>query len=547
MTCWPISSLSSSGALAVLACTSALWGCSDAGLYAINGRGGGGPDKADFSGTACVPLAAGDAFPVRVLYAVQVGSQGVPTQAVTDALGTIVTRFSLPYIKFGLESYHAVAVGYPVGPSGSAGSFGLAADFGAAVTRFAQATTGDGPPSMRAALQLAKAVLSGDMLTGCRGTVARTRYLVVLLASSADTSCLNPAFNAGLDSACTALASQGDPLGCAKCELDKVTRELKALAELRRAGEVTVLPVYVPADPQNPDPDAMADVAAIARAGGTQPAVAPAQNLTAALNAINYSSLQQSMVLKHLVAFNRNAVSLGGQVLVDSDGDGLSDDYERQLGTDPTKPDSDADGISDGIEIRMGMPPLAVNVITGCSTIRDEDQDRLNDCEERVLGTDNCVSDTDGDTLPDMVEALSRTNPLEPEDLRDSDADGSPNVDEVLAHTDPSSDDNDFRSTRAYGYEISPGTPTDDGRPCYDFRVDNITLVGTLERPNPPFLAIPSGMNDIYLYSQVGRQNQVHGAGIGALNITQVRFLPPATRVPSGTIELGPDDFITGN
>ncbi|HEY8207118.1 MAG TPA: calcium-binding protein [Myxococcaceae bacterium] len=547
----------SRAALALL--SAALLGCSDAGLYAINGRGAGGPDKADFSGRACVPLAAGDAFPVRVIYAVQVGGQGLVTQDVVDSLQSIVTRFSLPYIKFGLATFHAVATGYPVGPNGSPGSFGAATDFGNAVTRYSQSTLGTGPTSMRNALQLAKALLDGDMLTGCRGTVARTRYIVVLMVSSADTSCVQTTFNAGLNPTCQALLSTTTPplipaQECAKCELDFRTREVKALVEERSAGEVTVVPVYVPPDPVNPDPDVMGDIGAIARAGGTQPVTVrpgpsetPGQALTRALNQINYSSLQQSMVLKHLIGFNRNALSLGGEVLVDSDGDGLSDDYETLIGTEPITLDTDGDGIMDGIEVRMGMSPMVPNTITGCSYVLDDDLDRLNNCEERVLGTDSCVADTDGDSIPDLVEVLSRTNPLDPEDLKDSDADGSSNVDELLAHTDALSDDNDFRSARAYGYTITDGPVTDDGRPCYDFSVDNISLVNTLEKPNPPFPTTPAGTNDLYLYFQVGRQNQVHGAGIGSLDIVQVRFLPPATRSPSGTIRLGPDDFITGN
>ena len=549
---WPISSrcdavrrLRLPAVLALLV----LLGCSDAGLYALNGRGAGGPDKADFSGRACVPLAAGDAFPVRVIYTVQVGAQGVPAQAATDALNSIVSRFSVPYIKFGLQDYHMVATGYPVGPQGTPASFGTAPDFGDAVVRYGQATHGDGPPSMLQALKLAHAVLSGEMLTGCKGTVARTRYLVVMLVSSADTTCTNPAFLAGLDTECSAFiqAPNQDYLGCAKCELDKATRALKALVETRNAGEVVVQPIYIPADPQNLDIDTMVDIAAIARAGGTQPVVAPEPNLTAAVNAINYASLQQSMVLKRLIAFNRNTLSLGGEVLVDSDGDGLSDGYEDTLTTNPTQSDSDSDGIMDGIEIRMGMDPLAANTITGCSRVLDGDLDRLNDCEERVLGTDSCVSDTDGDSIPDLVEVLSRTNPLDPEDLRDSDADGTTNADEVLAHTDSTSDDNAFRSARAYGYDIKDSYPEDDGRPCYEFRVDHITLANTLERRNDPFPPIPSGMNDVYMYFEVGRQNQVHGAGIGSLSVTQLRFIPPSTRVPSGTIQLGPGDFVTGN
>jgi len=43
---------------------------------------------------------------------------------------------------------------------------------------------------------------------------------------------------------------------------------------------------------------------------------------------------------------------------LDSDGDGLSDDEERLLGTDPFNPDTDGDGYPDGLEVALGSDPL---------------------------------------------------------------------------------------------------------------------------------------------------------------------------------------------
>jgi len=45
--------------------------------------------------------------------------------------------------------------------------------------------------------------------------------------------------------------------------------------------------------------------------------------------------------------------------IVDSDKDGLSDDLELKLGTDPNNPDSDNDGYQDGEEVFNGYNPLA--------------------------------------------------------------------------------------------------------------------------------------------------------------------------------------------
>lgn len=48
--------------------------------------------------------------------------------------------------------------------------------------------------------------------------------------------------------------------------------------------------------------------------------------------------------------------------LIDSDGDGLSDDNEVAMGTDPNNSDSDGDGVFDGYEINNGTDPTDANV-----------------------------------------------------------------------------------------------------------------------------------------------------------------------------------------
>lgn len=48
-------------------------------------------------------------------------------------------------------------------------------------------------------------------------------------------------------------------------------------------------------------------------------------------------------------------------VAVDTDNDGLSDDLEMRLGTDPNNADTDGDKYPDGIEIKNGFSPFAGN------------------------------------------------------------------------------------------------------------------------------------------------------------------------------------------
>lgn len=526
----------------LLALTALLSSCTDSGLYAAGAGGPSGPDRAEIKGTACVPLAAGEAFPVKVVFALEGGS-GVDAQVVgnvVSALESVTGQFSTPYISFAVVGYHTIATGFQ-------GSFVRDDRVAQAISRYGSFQE-SGPVSHRSPLKLAQSIISGDMQTGCRGIVARTRYYIVQVILSPDTSCGNPVFNAGIDARCNAfLPNEAE---CSSCELSRVTEELKGLATRYNAGEVTIQPVYVR---NTADVVTRYQAASIARAGGTELIETTPDALQRTLSSLNYASLQRQLILKRLIAMNRNTLSRQGEVLIDSDGDGISDDDETTLGTDPTLVDSDGDQLSDGVELRMGLRPqfdvdgANLNVITGCNAETDTDGDRLNDCEERVLGTDGCIADTDGDGLPDLAEHLGGTNPLIPEDLRDDERDGLTNVAEIESHTDPVSADIEFQKERGYGYSIKPAAPTPDGRACYDIDIYNITLVGTLSRPDGAGLTIRKGTNDIYVYMQVGRENDPRGTGIGALFVPpNVTFTPPATRRPRGVIAFTPEDFSIG-
>jgi hypothetical protein len=54
------------------------------------------------------------------------------------------------------------------------------------------------------------------------------------------------------------------------------------------------------------------------------------------------------------LAENKN----GNSLFLDSDQDGLTDQEERMIGTDPNNPDTDGDGYSDGKEVESGYSPL---------------------------------------------------------------------------------------------------------------------------------------------------------------------------------------------
>lgn len=91
------------------------------------------------------------------------------------------------------------------------------------------------------------------------------------------------------------------------------------------------------------------------------------------------------------------ATSIGAstQQANDNDGDGLTNQEEAQLGTDPNKADTDQDGLPDGIEVKLynTNPKLP-----------DTDGDGLIDGEEVRRGTLPTIADSDGDGLPDGID-----------------------------------------------------------------------------------------------------------------------------------------------
>lgn len=136
----------------------------------------------------------------------------------------------------------------------------------------------------------------------------------------------------------------------------------------------------------------------------------------------------------------------------DLDQDGLSNQLERQLGTDPLSPDSDSDGVPDTLEIGTGAVPLDTDS-DGRPDILDSDDDNdgvLTQQEVPSLPVPPYLLDTDADGVPNYLDT-------------DDDGDGIASRDEDTNRNGLlPDDDTDFDGIANYlDYDDSDGADAD--------------------------------------------------------------------------------------
>jgi thrombospondin type 3 repeat protein len=299
----------------------------------------------------------------------------------------------------------------------------------------------------------------------------------------------------------------------------------------------------------------------------------------------NIGQTRRAYVLKELVASNMSARadSPNDAGTGDSDMDGLTDAEEIALGTDPNNPDTDGDGFSDGVEVHFAklgasfnplgfMLPDGGGLDPGCPpALRgvDSDCDGITDCDEQIIGTNSTLIDSDNDGIPDSIEWQLGTQPSAQDMDEDPDSDGLSNRNEVRLHTDPLLADTATLGVNGYRYVLEEDGPVDDqGRQCYRFRVENVSLVPTLDYRPDGGVWLPDGgqlfrADGGYLFADGGIG---YGAGINEIQIA-IAMLPAddptgrtilrtfhtrAARYPvagiketvDGVIRVEPSDFI---
>ena len=285
----------------------------------------------------------------------------------------------------------------------------------------------------------------------------------------------------------------------------------------------------------------------------------------------HFGQVRRAFQIKELVATNFSAPPGSPAGVADSDGDGLTDDEELALGTNPLLRDTDGDGFSDGVEVhfaKLGAPfdpaqvalPDGGGLDVGCPVALrgvDADCDGLLDCDEQLIGTNPTRSDSDDDGVPDAIEWQLGTQASSADLEQDPDSDGLTSRQEVRLHTNPNRVDADKLSVDGYRYALHADGPVDDqGRQCYLFRVDNVALAPTLaDIPDAGSSdggvvdAGPgrgAGYNDLYLsLAMIPGDDPTARTLVRAFRTQLPRFPVGGIKSPvDGVIRVAPEDLI---
>jgi len=492
-----------------LACTLLLGACTDADIYTATGAEPFRPDRIAITGRLCTEDTTGPKFPVKILLMVDNSSVmfsadpsfyrfcGPGTACAPGSINAFIDRTRNQ--QNALLGFASIAdVAKPVVPINTAlcqpppcdgQQFFPARDVDGGLVQSGLAMAGGASRDVANAIAQAESFITADMANSSAGEILRSRYLVYMLFAG-------PPTNNSAD---------------VPADLARDVERLKELVYSRGALEFRLHVGYLylgPRSIQGPpagfsccaDPgcgcagadtdSCCATVCAVTNAPPNNFGSWDAWNDAAerAYSSMAFAGdglfrqfdcptlvefrLDQAttsvrLKRKDIVAYNMNVVLGREGPVLDSDGDGLTDEDEAGA-SPPTSPitwDSDGDGLSDRLEFRAfpRQDPMDPNDRPGAcpnpellGLIPDQDLDLLNDCEEGLLQTSATIPDTDGDGLPDALEFMAGTVPTSAQDrLLDFDGDGIANAQEVLEHTNPRTNDGRLRGSEGYRTNIT--------------------------------------------------------------------------------------------
>jgi hypothetical protein len=515
--------------------------CTDADVFETPGVGKSQQDnKLQVRGNFCTEHPDELNFPVKIMFIIDCSQSMIVTDPPPTpneypgrvrAVWDVIKQFRYdPGVSFAIlrfESAANVATQRDTNGDGVADSFGFINDLQSLLRALLSLQSAGGNTSYQSALALAEATLAMDMSSASVEERGRTKYVVIFLSD-------------GLPYPQNFDQDINTPFS--------ITRTLREMMNLPKRFDVrdfTFHTAYLSVD--TPDyvkkqaEELLQDMADIG--GGTYRNFTNGEEIN--FLDFDYTSVKRMHAIKNgaFLVSNANVHPAATRAdSVDTDGDGLIDDVEKELGTDIGDRDTDGDGFNDLLEYnlrRSGFDPLDPQD-ADCRLALDRldrDGDELLDCEERFIGTSPELFDTDSDGLPDTIEQRTGTNAVWADHQVDYDYDGSINGSEVAWHTNPLINDAAQFSKLAYRYQLGQRAGVFESRLCYDFEVANITLVGTQPRKAGEL----EGFNDVMVY--VGQVPQDDPTDFGTFRVAcaRARYIP---RYPDPDIKYPPNGVV---
>ncbi|MBN2529316.1 MAG: VWA domain-containing protein [Deltaproteobacteria bacterium] len=252
----------------------------------------------------------------------------------------------------------------------------------------------------------------------------------------------------------------------------------------------------------------------------------------------NFESLKAPYKVMDLYAVNMSSMPTEEGYKADSDGDGLTDEFEHAHGLNRQNPDSDGDNYSDLLEVmnlKRGFDPLDAQFpVIFCSDNQDRDGDGLNACEEAFLKTDPILPDSDADGIVDGIEVRFGLDPTLDDVALDHDFDGIPSGIEVMSGTHPQLyNEEEYLVDKVY-YGMQTASEDADIT-CYDYDIVGLTL----SVPLPVGSDNRNGMNRFRVFLQEEPAGMAGSRGNFWTTCVEARYLGETFKDP-------PDGMING-
>ncbi len=533
----------------------------------------------DLSNSMCYSdPASGVCSPLRCDAGPQAGTSSFNPPRRAQAVQEVINRYTNnPAVSYSIITFSSQIHAHPFDDTNGAQTFTR----DTSLLKLEELRNIDSVTDYQGALSRAKTLLSQDMATVAlrrKSELPRTKYAVIFLTDGTPfphCSRADPTHNQPPDSP----SCGSDPSTCTICQnggtstlfpdlqkgndynepyqLAQLVDEMHRLADSYAVGDLKFHAAQLKVDNAavccplcfGDDPDgsrAAALLTAMAQPDkglGTYVRFRTPQDLT--FVDYDFTSLQQQFVTRQLIAYNANEVATPTGPALDSDGDGIPDEVEYQLGTDPLNKYSDNDGYSDLFKERFkdrgfkhGVSQIErcranspkCPLVNGKRSTCDTDGDGLNDCEEFEIGTDPELVDTDGDGIPDGVEFRVGMDPLRDDTREDLDFDGIRNLDEVLQFSSPTLADT--RASQAFTIQTTTTQTSVDPvtkSVCYSFQVQGIKLLSPLSRAPA---GLPIGWSDTLLWLGEAPAGDNRDYGRFRLACVRTRWVPPDVRLP---------------